>query len=262
MDTKSICRTRRYLLFPLSLIILMACSRNNGPSQQELTANITSRLCNTIRGAKALYWDMSNGVMRGDIPGGLPTIKNPGGYFIHSGYPALGFSLPAGYRAIELSDGRTNTIGVNVLRNDDNVLWRYVTTTFFGLTNAQQVVQAEVNQMLANLGNPQFEILCSNNTNPQLAPGIQTSVATRLVRAGNFTAQFAVNVNTFPDLGSSFIGIEMTMAPTAEYDAMVLETFLPIGYQLLFIDRETVRDSDGDGVPDGQDREPLNPNIQ
>ncbi len=241
---------------------MAGCRENDGPSQQELVANITSRLCNNIRGAGALYWDMANGIMRGDIPGGVPTIRNPGGQFIHSGYPALGFQLPAGYRAVELSDGRTNTIGVNVLRNDDNVLWRYVTTTFFGSTNAQQVIQSEVNQMLANLGNPQFDILCANDSSPQLAPGIQTSVATRLVRAGNFTAQFAVNVNTFPDLGSSFIGIEMTMAPTAEYDNMVLQTFLPIGYQLLFIDRGTVRDSDGDGVPDDRDRAPFNPNIQ
>jgi len=38
----------------------------------------------------------------------------------------------------------------------------------------------------------------------------------------------------------------MTMAPTAEYDAMVLETFLPIGYQLLFIDPASVQDSDND----------------
>ncbi len=247
-------------IFLLFVVFLAGCNKNDGSQQQ--IANLTSQLCNGLRGAKALYWDMSNGVMRGDIPGGVPTIRNPGGYFIHSGYPALGFSLPAGYRAIELSDGRTNTIGVNVLRNDDNVLWRYVTTNFFGFINAQQVVQSEVNQMLANLGNPELEILCSNNSNPQMAPNIQTSVATRLVRAGNFTAQFAVNVNTFPDLGSSFIGIEMTMAPTAEYDAMVLETFLPIGYQLLFIDRATVRDSDGDGVPDDKDRAPFNPNIQ
>lgn len=58
------------------------------------------------------------------------------------------------------------------------------------------------------------------------------------------------------------MGIQMTMAPTAEYDAMVLETFLPIGYQLLFIDRESVQDSDNDGVPDDRDRAPFNPNIQ
>ncbi len=240
------------------LTLLLSCSRNNSSSIEQ-AANLTSQLCANIRGAKALYWDMSNGIMRGDIPGGLPTIRNPGGYFIHSGYPALGFSMPQGYRAIELSGGATNTIGVNVLRNDDNVLWRYVTTTFFGLINAEQVVLAEVNQMLANLGNPQFEIVCSANRTPQLAPGIQTSVATRLIRAGNFTAQFAVNVNTFPDLGSSFVGIEMTMAPTEEYDAMVLETFLPIGYQLLFINRASIQDSDGDGVPDDKDRFPFDP---
>lgn len=246
-------------LFTATIGILSSCSKNSSSSIADEAANLTSQTCPNIRGAKALYWDMSNGIMRGDIPGGVPTIKNPGGYFIHSTYPALGFSMPKGYRAIELSDGPTSTIGVNVLRNDNKVLWRYVTTTFIGQTNAELVVKSEVNQMLTNLGDPQFEILCSENKNPPLAPGIVTTVATRLIRAGNFTAQFAVNVNTFPASGTSFVGIEMTMAPSEEYDAMVLDTFLPIGYQLLFIDRGTVQDSDGDGVPDEKDRFPFDP---
>lgn len=247
------------VVFLAQATIVSSCSKSDGSSREAAIANLTSQLCSGIRGAKALYWDMSNGILRGDIPGGVPTIKNPGAYFIHSTYPALGFSMPQGYRAIELSDAATNTIGVNVLRDDGNVLWRYVTATFTGQTNAESVVKAEVNRMLANLGNPQFEILCSANKNPQLASGIITTVATRLIQAGNFTAQFAVNVNAFPDLGTSFVGIEMTMAPTAEYDAMVLDTFLPIGYQLLFIDRGTVQDSDGDGVPDDNDRFPFDP---
>lgn len=241
--------------------LALSCGKGDNPSLETQLANMRSQLCPNVRGVQALYWDMNNGVMRGDIPGGVPTIKNPGGYFIHSGYPALGFQLPQGYRAIELSG--SSTIGVNVLRNDDNALWRYVTTTVFGITNAEQVLQAELNQMLANLGNPQnVTVVCSNAGSSQLAPDMQSTTATALVRAGNFTALLAVNVNVLASTGSSFIGIQMTLGPTAEYDNLVLDTFLPIGYQLLFIDRETVRDSDGDGVPDGQDREPFDPNIQ
>lgn len=247
-------------VYAIIVCLALSCSKRDNPSSESQLANMTSQLCPNVRGVQALYWDLNNGVLRGDIPGGVPTIKNPGGYYIHSGYPALGFQMPQGYQAFELSG--SSTIGVNVLRNDNNVLWRYVTTTFFGLTNADQVVQNEVNQMLANLGNPQFTIVCSNGGTKQLAPGMQTTVATRLVRAGNFTALVVANVNASPDLGSSFVGIQMTMAPTAEYDAMVLETFLPIGYQLLFIDRASVQDSDNDGVPDERDREPFNPNVQ
>lgn len=44
------------------------------------------------------------------------------------------------------------------------------------------------------------------------------------------------------------IGTEMTISPTADCDNMVLETFLPIGYQLLFMCRATVQDSDREGV--------------
>ena len=241
--------------------LLLSCSKRDNPSQEAQLANMTSQLCNNLRGVQAMYWDMNNGVLRGDIPGGVPTIKNPGAYFIHSGYPALGFQMPQGYRAIELSG--SNTIGVNVLRNDDNALWRYVTTTFFGITNADQVLQVELNQMLANLGNPQnVTIVCSNAGGSQLAPDMQSTTATALVRAGNFTAILAVNVNVLASTGSSFIGIQMTLGPTAEYDRLVLDAFLPIGYQLLFINRERVQDSDNDGVPDDRDRAPFNPNIQ
>lgn len=245
----------------LLTIMIAGCRRNDGPSQQELLTNMTSQLCANVRGVQALYWDLNNGVLRGDIPGGVPTIRNPGAYFIHSGYPALGFQMPQGYRAIELSDSRT--IGVNVLRNDDNALWRYVTTSFFGITNANQVLQVEMNQMLANLGNPQnVTIVCSNTGSSQLAPDMQSTTATALVRAGNFTAMLAVNVNVLASTGSSFIGIQMTLGPTAEYDSIVLDAFLPIGYQLLFVNREDVLDSDGDGVPDSQDRFRFDPTRQ
>ncbi|MFB2119433.1 hypothetical protein [Parapedobacter sp. 2B3] len=209
----------------IMVCLTLSCGKRDNISSESQLANMTSQLCPNVRGVRALYWDLNNGVLRGDIPGGVPTIKNPGGYYINSGYPALGFQMPQGYQAFELSGN--STIGVNVLRNDNNVLWRYVTTTLFGLTNAQQVVQNEVNQMLANLGNPEFSIVCSDGGTQQLAPGMQTTTATRLVRAGSFTALIAVNVNASPSLGSSFVGIQMTMAPTAEYDAMVRKHSYP-----------------------------------
>lgn len=242
-------------------LLMVGCNRSDEPSQQELLSNITSQLCTDVRGVQALFWDMNNGILRGDIPGGVPTIKNPGAYYIHSGYPALGFQMPQGYRAVEVSG--STTIGVNVLRNDDNALWRYVTTSFFGTTNANQVLQSEINQMVSNLGNPQnVTVVCSNASNRRLTADMQSTSATALVRAGNFTALIAANVNTMATTNSSFVGIQMTLGPTAEYDQLVLDTFLPISYQLLFIDRGSIEDSDGDGVPDDKDRAPFDPAIQ
>lgn len=251
---------RLFFLF-LATGILIGCSKNDETSQQELLGNIVSQICPNVRGVQALYWDVNNGVLRGDIPGGLPTIKNPGDHYIHSGYPALGFQMPRGYRAVELRDDLNGTIGVNVLRNDDNALWRYVTTRFFGRTNANDVLQVELNQMLTSLGlnSQQVSVVCSNGAAQQLAPDMQSTTATALVRAGNFTALLAVNVNVLVSSGTSFIGIQMTLGPTAEYDALVLDAFLPIGYQLLFINRERVQDSDGDGVPDHLDGFPFDP---
>lgn len=61
-----------------------------------------------------------------------------------------------------------------------------------------------------------------------------------------------------PSLNATFASLSVSVAPTAEFDAVVFDTFLPISFQLLIINDE-VRDSDADGYPDQQDQFPFDP---
>lgn len=253
---------RIYLFFIFVYAMLFtACSReNDGLEEQDLIANLRSQLCADVTGMEALHWDMLNSIPRGDIPGGLPTVRQVGGHFIHSGYPGLGFSYPAGYQPFELRDNATQTIGVDIIRNDRRVVWRYMTTTFFSVTNAEQVIQAEINQMLNFLGSTgNVQVICSNSGAQQLTSTTINTGSALLVRAGEFSGLIGVTVTAeHSGGGMSFIAVQLCFAPTAEYDMVALDTFLPIMWQLLY--REGAwRDSDGDGVPDHLDNFPNDP---
>lgn len=240
------------MLFGLIFIFTSCSSDDNEIS----LLNFQSTLCNNLVGPTAAYWDGIHG-----IPPPLttvPTLANPGGTFIHSQYPALGFQMPQGYNGFENQIG----IGVNMIRTDNQVVWRYVP----GLTAPTQIpvtdiLATEINQLFAFYNfNGNFEVICAENiTVPQGDLIIDSS--SRLISFGNITAIVAVNAYFSPSLGSTFGTVMLTSGPTVEFDNLVFEAFLPIHWQLLFIDRDQT-DSDLDGVPDRLDNFPLDPTRQ
>ncbi len=91
----------------------------------------------------------------------VPLLTNPGLQFIHSQYPALGFQMHQGYNGVEIFSQQSATIGVNVLRNDNTFVWRYVpATSFQGAITISDVMASEINQMFGFYGfNGNFEVL-------------------------------------------------------------------------------------------------------
>ncbi len=256
-------KSLKLILATFFFLGILSCSKESEPTNPiDDAANATSQICNDVRGVEAIYWDIFNGVARGDIPGGIPLLTNPGNQFIHSGYPALGFTMPVGYTAHQIGGNSVHEIGVNVLRNDNLVLWRYANVSFFGITNAQEILQQEINTFVSALGSPgNVQVVC-NNSSSQPQGSATITAATAMIRSGNSTAYFSANVYTSPNLGASFIGVQVAGGPTAEIENLILETFLPITWQLLYTGGNSLLDSDGDGEPDATDADPFDPNVQ
>lgn len=252
--------TKRILILVL-IVFLFSCKKDE-QSTQSIT-NVPSQICDEVTGITGLYWDLSNGIPRSDIPGGVPTLETSGGTFSHSVLPLLGFEYPAGFSVIELKNAATQLVGVNVLRNDNNAMWRYYSDTFRGQINADQVSNAELNTFLNGFGfsSNQVQSLCSNSPAPTGNTLLITTFSTLLVQVGNMTAQIVATVNYASDLNVSFYNATVCFAPTSEYETVVMKDFLPIQWQLLY-SGEGYQDSDGDGVADTNDNFPFDPNRQ
>jgi hypothetical protein len=223
-------------------------------------ATLRSEICPDVRGIEALYWDIMNGVPRGDIPGGVPTLRTVGGTYGHPAAPLLGFNYPAGYRT--QTDPTPNAIGVNVVRNDNQALWRYSLIATFTQVHPRDVLTAEINSVLSFLGGNanQVQVVCVNEGEPppsSLAPGIRVRFSNAFIRFNGFSSVTTASVTTTSS-GLVSIAIQKTAAPTAQYETEIMESFLPINYQLLFTGGGDP-DSDGDGVPDSRDRCPNTP---
>ena len=116
----------------LGIMVSISCSTDDSVSQeqqqQNAIANRTSTTCTDTNGAlnqnvtgyTGLYWDTANGDNTAiGLLGQVPVIQNPGGQFIHSQQPILGFTLPQGFSAFE-STG-SGVIGADVILVDDLV---------------------------------------------------------------------------------------------------------------------------------------------
>ena len=253
-------------LLILLFIFVIGCKDNSTNSLDEIQIQNCGNISNIeITPIEALYWDIMNGVPRGDIPGGVPTINNPGGFYSHtenniSGQPLLGFQYPAGYTP--RTDETPNSIGVNVFRNDGRAIWRRSQLAIFNQARARDVLAFEINTLLDFLGGraSNIQVICSHEGQApvgQLAPGFSAEFANRLIRFDGFSALITVGV-TFTPTSITSVVIQKNAAPTNEHDAEIMNTFLPISYQLLFTGGGE-RDSDGDGVPDSRDQCPNTP---
>lgn len=248
-------------LFALVAVLLSSCSSEDPGASNNLAflAGRASNVCSNITGPAGAYYDLGHGI---PVPlPEVPLVANPGRQFIHSQLPYLGFVMPQGFTAFEITDPATRTIGVNVFRNDNNVLWRYVpTSSVFGRISPNQVVANEINAMFDFYGfNGNFNVICNTTPVDVSFGGVERVFTARLIQFGNFTAQVYV-ICTYV-AGVTYSSISVSLAPTAEYDAQIMSTFLPISWQLL-VGPERIQDSDGDGTPDEQDPEPTNPLVR
>ncbi|MFC7356470.1 hypothetical protein ACFQO1_02120 [Jejudonia soesokkakensis] len=253
-----------HVLLVCLLCLIVSCSKNDDGNPQNDFANFTSEICVDangnpgIVGIPALYWDYSNAR---PVPlTQIPTIANPGQQFIHSGYPQLGFTLPAGYTAQEISSANPPVVGVNVIRNDNQALWQYVPLlSVQGQVPINDIVAFQVNSMFNfHNFNGNFNVLCTA-TRTMNQSGLQFTFGARLIQFGNFTGLVWVNTLYSPGTNFTSVSVSISSAPTADFNAEVFNTFLPISFQLLVID-DGVRDSDLDGFPDNIDAFPFDPN--
>ena len=251
-------------IFVLSIfsIILISCSKDksNQENQEQTVLNYTSQLCNNVVGPKALYWDLSNGL---SIPlSEVPVIENVGDQFIHSQLPYLGVQLPVGYHAVEIYDPSSQAIGVNVFRNDNKVVWRYIPTiTFQGNTNSTAIIAFEINQIMDFYQtNVTPEVVC---TETRTVPNgtIETHFTAKLINFGNFTATVWVQTMFFADINRTFTSLAVVSGPINEYDTLIMDVYLPLTWQLLVRPDGGEQDSDLDGYPDSVDPEPNNPSV-
>ncbi|MEO1436321.1 MAG: hypothetical protein AAFV80_12345 [Bacteroidota bacterium] len=242
----------------LILSVFSACSKDEVEQIQS-----TPSSCLNSSGVEGLYWDISNGIPRGDIPGGVPTIKNPGGTFFHPSQPILGFQYPAGWTPQTLSDPVNATIGVNLFRNDNQAIYRFVSLTVPGILTVDDVFNFEKSSMEATFGLGTTTEICSNGGSDN-SFGVFISGRSALVEGNGFKSILNVNVTHVPGLNSSFINVQVTAAPSDQYETEVLDTFLPIGWQMLYRPSGDtfLSDRDGDGVIDIDDADPDDPNVQ
>lgn len=242
------------------ILLLFSCNKDDSqPEQQDEFETFTSSICDNVIGPKALYWDYAHSL---PVPlTEIPSITEFGSQYINSQYPGLGLQLPPNYTATDVIVPQTQTIGVNVLREDRNVLWRYLpTSTFQGQVDVNAIIGFEIDTMTDILefnGTP--DVLCTTTQQSIVGGFFEGTFGARLIEFGNFTALIWVNNLYDSSLGLTFSSISVSLAPTAEYDAIVFDVFLPFSFQLLII-KDEIRDSDADGFPDDQDNFPFDPN--
>ncbi len=260
--TKTTDMIRTNFIFSLIFIsLIISCNKDDSQEtiNQDSISNFNSQICQNITGPKAIFWDAANGLA---VPlNQVPILDNVSGQFIHSQLPYLGFPMPTGYSATEIYDPTTQAIGVNVIRNDNNVVWRYIPTiTFVGNISETDIIAFEINQIM-NFHNSVVtpQVLCTETRNVPNS-GFEVNFTARLINFGNFTATVTVQTYYFADLDRTFASISVISGPKNEYDNLIMNIFLPLSWQLI-IGPEGVQDSDLDGYPDGQDAEPLDPNI-
>ena len=240
----------------LLLLLISACSSKNGTQNDIKQAQ--SKICSNVQGAAALYWDFAHSL---PIPlTEVPLIKNPGQQFVHSLSPLLGFTIPKGFTAYEVTDVQTATIGVNVVRDDNAVVFRWIPNTqTVGQVSSTTLIANEINNMFSIFGfSGSPNVLCST-TDSNIFEGIPSQFSARLLEFNGITAQ--VWVRSTYIAGVTFSAISLTVAPSNEYDQQVMETFLPINYQL-FVGRDGgFIDNDGDGFPAYEDPDDNDPNV-
>lgn len=247
------------ILFICIALLISSCGKEDLAKNQ--LANATSNICSGISGAQSIYWDISNGIIRTDLPGYVPpSVSNIGGTFSHTNWPLLGFNYPEGWTPEQL-DGN-GTIGVNLYRNNNQGIWRSVAFSNTNNLSVRQIRDAEINAFMNyfNLG-INYDKVCDKVQTVAVTEGINVSYDNILLQAGNMTALVICSVTFGNYIPIPQVNVKVAVAPTNEFNEQVWETFLAIEWQFLFKNPDTLYDgdSDDDGTPDAYDNFPNDP---
>lgn len=230
----------RYVRIGLGALTLIvgaaACSSGFGPLD-----GATSQLCSDVNGLEAIYFDLVNGVPRGDLPSTAYTIPfdidfNQSPYSNQTNL-LLGFMVPQGWNVAHGQDLSGfgipgTTVAADLTRADNRAVWRYVLNSqVTGGFSSQAILEAEINTRIAALGNPgAVTSVCAVNAQTTGILGPE-SVAARLLRVGDFTLVSRVHVIVIPGT-SAFYSSFTSVAPTSESEQVINDIFVPMITQL------------------------------
>ena len=253
MSRRTILRCAGVVLLSWTLV---AC----GDSGAQSAANATSTICPDVRGAEAILWDLYNGIPRVDTSVLPPDIPPVGGSYSHPAFPLLGFIYPPGWAPQTIAGG-IGQVGVNLIRQDNQAIWREESLTVNGVPGVQTVRDTEFQSLLAFLGQQagQVQTVCENAGQTDAGGGIIVSFSNIMIRVGNSTAVINASVTPFPGLPNSSVRVKVVASPTAEFPDRAIDTFLAIDWQMLIGDSSNLFDRDGDGWRDRVDEFPDDP---
>ncbi|MDH3655351.1 MAG: hypothetical protein OEN21_13850 [Myxococcales bacterium] len=170
------------------LVMFLALAGWGGDGTEQSAASATSNLCPNVTGTEAILWDLYNGVIRTDVSVLPPPVPVPGGSYTHPAFPLLGFIYPGGWTPTTTNTGGFQEIGVNLIRQDQQAIWR-----------------------------EQPQVVCINEGSGDAGGGIIVSFSRIMIRVGNHTAVIAASVTPLPRLPTSSIRTKVVASPTAEF---------------------------------------------
>lgn len=240
------------------MVIALAGCGDDGQS----AASATSNLCANVTGTEAILWDIYNGFIRTDVGVLPPPLPTGGGLYSHPAFPLLGFVYPGGWAPTTTSGG-FQQIGVDLIRQDQQAIWREDSVVVNGAPSARDTRDFELQSLLRflGLGGAQPQVVCVREGSGDVGGGIITSFSNIMIRAGTQTALVRALITPFPGLPNSKILVKSVASPTAEFPERAIDTFLAIDWQLLIGDSSNLSDRDNDGWLDGVDAAPDDPNV-
>ena len=252
----------KYLSIAMILIGVLGCSKDDATTEN--LQNVQAQFCNNYAGPGAAYWNMAIGIF---LPlDEVPIIKNPGGRVSFIEQPLLSLEYPEGYTGTGIRDVQNFPIGIDIKRLDNRVFFRWIpNVSLVGISDFNQIIAQEINTMFAEVGydpNNGFEPICSRNES-QNFESLLVNFNGRVIQFGEFTGIVWVRSTIVPGLGTVNSAIQISAAPSAEYDARTLDTFLPFNFQLYVRpDGGGFIDNDGDGSPAHLDPDDNDPNVR
>ncbi len=221
-----------------------------GPNPQA-----TTDLCDEIFGLEAIYFDLVNGVPRGDLPSTAFTIPfnidiNQSPYSNNTSL-LLGFtSVPQGWTVSDAVDFSGFAIpgtvaATDLVRADNRAVWRYtLSAQVSGGFTSQAILESEINAVLGAVGNPgPITAPCSINAQTQGILGPE-SVAARVLRAGDFTIVARTHVLVVSGVTATHHSF-VSVAPTTEHERVINDIFVPMITQLYGGGTDPAQCSDG-----------------